>query len=400
VLDRPIGKPASPGAELEPLWVEPAIVGLGYRFADPELEHQFMESVTGENRRRLLLVIGAMMAISMLNIGLDLFFYIGHPDLYLRFLPARFLVLSIGVIALGVAERTTTARQVEWLAILVSLVWTTARLVALFAHDPAVTSGSAMIIGSVVLMYFGLPIGFMRQVPLMIFYSVALLAGYLLAHPGNIGQTASDAIWLMVLHLVGISALRTMRRTLRRAYAQGLAFEHLAHHDSLTGLANRRQFEVSLQSEWSRAGRDARPLSLIMLDIDHFKIFNDSQGHTAGDLCLRKIGGILLASAQRTEDLAARIGGEEFALLLPGTPADAARAIAQKLLQSVLDAGIPHASSPVAPQVTVSLGVATVALIAGHGHDDLTELADQLLYAAKHAGRNRISCGSLGQALV
>jgi diguanylate cyclase (GGDEF)-like protein/PAS domain S-box-containing protein len=167
--------------------------------------------------------------------------------------------------------------------------------------------------------------------------------------------------------------------------------EVLARHDGLTGLANRRQFDETLEAEFRRAIRDKTPLSLIMIDVDCFKAFNDSYGHPAGDHCLSQIALLLGDIANRPADLAVRYGGEEFALLLPNTSRVGALAIAERARCAVRSLGIEHRETP-EKIVTISLGVAW--LVPGHGRSeaaDLVKAADVALYASKAGGRDMIS---------
>lgn len=160
----------------------------------------------------------------------------------------------------------------------------------------------------------------------------------------------------------------------------------LATTDSLTHVANRRQFLATLAKAWSRHQRERLPLALIMLDIDHFKAFNDTYGHPAGDRCLTQMAGLLAGCMRRPGDLVARYGGEEFIILLPNTAQAGAIAIAQAIQQQLADLALPHAASPTAPCVTVSLGIAVVNMPTAEEvqYDTAIACADQMLYAAKH----------------
>lgn len=170
----------------------------------------------------------------------------------------------------------------------------------------------------------------------------------------------------------------------------------LANMDGLTGIKNRRAFDDYCEREWLRAIRDRHPVSLLMIDIDHFKDFNDHYGHVAGDDCLKAVAKTLAQSVERPADLLARYGGEEFVCLLPETDSGGAMNVAEKMRDNVSALGIPHAFSGVSHVVTVSIGVAT----AFPGRDLPSELllktADDKLYEAKKEGRNRIICSEVG----
>ncbi len=164
----------------------------------------------------------------------------------------------------------------------------------------------------------------------------------------------------------------------------------LATTDGLTGLANRRRFDDRLDEECRRLQRSRAHLSLIFLDIDHFKAFNDTYGHPAGDNCLRQIGFVCMEAMRRGSDLAARYGGEEFTCILPETDAAGATMVVENIAAGIARLALPHSQSSVSPQVTASFGVFTVTASAQFGAAKLLSAADQCLYRAKREGRNRI----------
>jgi len=163
--------------------------------------------------------------------------------------------------------------------------------------------------------------------------------------------------------------------------------------DGLTGVGNRRRFDQFLDHEWHRCIRTGAPISMIMADIDHFKAYNDHYGHLAGDDCLREVAAVLAATAGRQTDLIARYGGEEFACVMPDTDALGAMKLAVKMHRAVNEMGIPHAFSPTAPHVSLSLGVGTLVPVRDRESSrNLIEMADQWLYEAKRNGRNQVAC--------
>ncbi|MEO8543040.1 MAG: diguanylate cyclase [Burkholderiaceae bacterium] len=177
---------------------------------------------------------------------------------------------------------------------------------------------------------------------------------------------------------------------------KGLALERaneqllrLSTTDGLTGIANRRLFDQTLQTEWQRCARNRSHLALLMIDIDHFKQYNDNYGHQTGDECLRQVARILAMCAKRSGELVARYGGEEFAILLPATDAAEAMVIGQRCVQEIASARIPHADSPVSPCLSVSVGVASMIAAPAEGRATLVMQADSAMYCAKKAGRAR-----------
>lgn len=165
----------------------------------------------------------------------------------------------------------------------------------------------------------------------------------------------------------------------------------LSFLDGLTGIANRRRFDEYFSTEWRRAARAASPLGLILIDLDHFKLYNDHYGHVLGDECLRKVAGVLEASISRPADLVARFGGEELAVLLPETSKSGALRLAEKVRSDVEGLAIPHKDSSVAPVVTVSVGVGWTTPQPGDLLDRFVKAVDAALYRAKREGRNRLA---------
>jgi len=164
--------------------------------------------------------------------------------------------------------------------------------------------------------------------------------------------------------------------------------ENLSTLDGLTGIPNRRRFDDFLNVEWLRTLRESAPISLIMVDIDHFKVYNDNYGHPAGDDCLKQVARCLTRSLRRPVDFVARYGGEEFCVVLPSTDMDGAATVASALIESISHLHIPHAYSKVADHVTVSLGAATILPTRHVSSRVLVEGEDKCLYKAKKAGRN------------
>jgi len=167
--------------------------------------------------------------------------------------------------------------------------------------------------------------------------------------------------------------------------------EVLSYQDELTGIPNRRMFEMVLVREWEAARRSARPLALALVDVDHFKAYNDRLGHLAGDDCLRRVTELLSASAQRPRDFVGRYGGEEFVVLLPETDIESATLVAERCRRAVEHAGIPHPHPEAGGSVTVSVGVASITPGAGDDPSAFVNEVDKLLYEAKRSGRNRVA---------
>ncbi|NYE60143.1 diguanylate cyclase (GGDEF)-like protein/PAS domain S-box-containing protein [Duganella sp. 1224] len=193
-----------------------------------------------------------------------------------------------------------------------------------------------------------------------------------------------------------VAVVETLRDVTDEKRAQ-VALEQLATRDGLTGLANRRCFDDTLGAEWQRALRNQQPLSLLMVDVDNFKQYNDAYGHLGGDECLQRIASAV-SSEMRANDLVARYGGEEFAVILPNQSLKGAAIVAERIRCRVEQLRLPNLGSK-QHVVTVSIGAATALASAENDPSQLVATADSALYRAKHMGRNRISLPGADQAV-
>jgi two-component system chemotaxis family response regulator WspR len=187
-------------------------------------------------------------------------------------------------------------------------------------------------------------------------------------------------------------AYRALRESQKQLVALNLELQRLSRVDGLTGLSNRRCLDEFLESEWLRAARDRSVLSVLMIDVDDFKKFNDAYGHLAGDEALKKVSSVLRLKLKRPADLAARYGGEEFSAILPQTPMSGARALGEEICSAVEQLAIEHGgASSGGACLTVSVGVAAMIPERTTTFSRLLEAADRALYAAKQSGKNRVA---------
>jgi diguanylate cyclase (GGDEF)-like protein len=208
---------------------------------------------------------------------------------------------------------------------------------------------------------------------------------------------AFEAVGTLAVLLALLAAGNMARAAVRshRLSRQNSLLTQMTQLDALTGVGNRRCFNEALARAWAQGAAQQSPLSLIMFDIDHFKKFNDSQGHQAGDECLRRVAAAVAPCARGATDTVARYGGEEFAIIMPNAPASAVREVAERIRQAVLACAVPHPVAGPPGIVTVSLGVASVVPTATGNPSSLIEAADKCLYCAKRGGRNRVGCPPL-----
>lgn len=187
-------------------------------------------------------------------------------------------------------------------------------------------------------------------------------------------------------------ALEVSREQLAEA---NRTLQRLSSLDGLTGIANRRSFDGTLSKEWNRALRSGKPISLLMLDIDSFKLYNDYYGHQGGDDCLKKVATALTSAIRRGADFLARYGGEEFSAILPDTDKKGALKVAEEMHRSIKSQKIEHAKSKVCDTVSISIGVASLIPQKDTQPEILVAAADQALYKAKEEGRDRIMVGQV-----
>ncbi|WP_371868447.1 diguanylate cyclase [Telluria aromaticivorans] len=187
-------------------------------------------------------------------------------------------------------------------------------------------------------------------------------------------------------------AFRFLRESQQKLADANVQLQKLAALDGLTGIGNRRAFDDIVQREWQRGQRTQKPLSMLLCDVDRFKLYNDEFGHQAGDLCLKKVAAVLTEQLKRPADLAARYGGEEFAIVLPETDLEGAMKLAEACRARLAGLALEHPCSE-AGMVTISVGVASLVPAPEHRAEDLIASADKALYAAKAEGRNRVRQG-------
>jgi diguanylate cyclase (GGDEF)-like protein len=222
--------------------------------------------------------------------------------------------------------------------------------------------------------------------------ALAVLLSYLIAAavagiPGS--ERLVDVGVLTFTNIIGAMVCYTLERANRTNFLESQLLIETASRDGLTGIHNRRRFDEHVDRIWPQAIRDRIPLTLLLIDIDHFKAYNDYYGHQAGDECLRQVASCLSRCARRPLDLAARYGGEEFAIVLYDARRDHAEEVTQRIQAGIEALGIKHLASPAPDQrLTVSVGVACIEPVAGRSHYGFIQLADEALYAAKEHGRN------------
>lgn len=382
-----IAEPAAPPQSAYALQLQRGFPRLA--FDDPALERSFRRSHLARNRvqigRNLLLGIGFVIGFSTLthlvlpgpvNRPLDLIrltvlgpiFLIAlllvHTRLYQRWYPIvcpyGAAVFGIGVVVLAVIAASQGVSLIA--SVVLAIIYN--YLMLGLAFRPA--------LGASVLVLLSYPI-------------IATFADI----PGP--QRLVDVGVLLFANAIGAIVCYSLERANRTNFLESQLLIETARRDGLTGIANRRTFDEHVDRVWAQAAREGRPLTLLMIDIDHFKTYNDRFGHQAGDECLRRVAWSLSSHARRPLDIAARYGGEEFAMVLYDARRQHAEDMARQIQAGVESLAIAHSASPIASKrLTVSIGIACVQPIGDRSHFGFIQLADEALYAAKERGRDCI----------
>jgi diguanylate cyclase (GGDEF)-like protein len=369
------------------------------RLVDDDCEQDYRISRLSDDRRRFQYVLLFLWLATCFNLAGDLYAQHAGADLQRGWVPYVVLLALVAVL-IPVVRRITTPQAMEIVAA-VSAVLGMAATVALLTLHPRLGSVWATLpAGLLIIIYFCLPLRMTTMTGLAIVYTLVFpLTWSATAWTAVTPDDMYRSLFRMVLvNILGFSVANTLFRSHRIQFAQNRLLQKLLSTDALTGIANRRHFDQAMAEEWRRCARVRVPLSLLMIDVDYFKRYNDHLGHLRGDECLRQLAAILTRVGRRPGDLVARYGGEEFVYLLPDTDAKGAMQVAERLRSEVQAAGILHPASPLGVCVTVSIGVASALPPAGTVND-LVALADRALYVAKEEGRNRIVAGAAGQSM-
>lgn len=357
------------------------------KFDDHDLERRFRRSHLANSRtqisRNLLLGIGFVIGFSALthqvlpgavNRPLDLIrltvlgpiflfaLILVHSRLYQRWYPIvcpyGATLFGVGVVVLAVSAASQGVSLIA--SVVLAMIYNYLMLGLAFR--------SALIASLLVLVSYPL---------------IATFAGI----PAS--QRLVDVGVLLFTNVIGAIVCYSLERANRTNFLESQLLMETARRDGLTGIANRRTFDEHVDRVWAQAAREGRPLTLLMIDIDHFKSYNDRFGHQAGDECLRRVAWSLSSHARRPLDIAARYGGEEFAMVLYDASRQHAEDMARQIQAGIESLAITHGASPVSDKrLTVSIGIACVQPMSGRSHYGFIQLADEALYAAKERGRD------------
>lgn len=386
-----------------------AAKGLGLAFS-PQLEARYERDQAPTRRRRLSLAAFWFAVVYGLFLGIDARLVADVFVVSAFFHLAMMVPLGFAVaLVTGRVERADLREGASALLTVVAvstILWTFRVSDSPTAAHYPYLAGLAMLYGNVV----------QRPQPPYAIAASAISTGLFVAAmttgplPSEVAVAAS--IQFVATAVVTLIAGWQMEREIRRAYLRKLQVElaaadlshsndelrQLSHLDTLTGIANRRRLEGHLAEMAERSRRLGTPLAVMMIDVDHFKGFNDHYGHPEGDRCLKMVAGVARDQVRRKDDLIGRFGGEEFLVILPGTDLLDAAKVGERIRNAIVAMRMPHALSEIADVVTVSIGVSAARIADGVAAEDLVRAADNALYEAKRMGRNRIHASTTGFA--
>lgn len=298
-------------------------------------------------------------------------------------------VLAMMVVAIYLPALAKHYSQIAGIGVLAVGLIVTYMCILAANNGASYVLGGALLVNLYACMFLGL-----------LFYIAASIAGVLIAAfmiMGALGGLATDELFYSAAILgtastIGIVAAYNLERAIRRSFLETRLLNELAERDGLTGLYNRRIFDSFMRRVWRQSRREETTVQIILIDIDHFKIYNDLYGHQVGDDTLKRVAQCISVRAKRPFDFCARYGGEEFVLVLYGPPPEYAQSVPEMIRQDVIDLAIEHEGSTVSNLVTVSIGVATARPGSGRSLAGAIQAADEALYLAKKRGRNTIVC--------
>jgi diguanylate cyclase (GGDEF)-like protein len=353
-----------------------------------EQEYQQVHDTSIQPRVRLALVLALC---TVLGFGFLDHLLLDEPwnlaDDFVRFGLQLPLVL-LGIWFAGASRYSSL--YVRALPLGATLFGVVAAMMAAYGPEASVVAlGTARLVLATFFIYFMLGMSFFAALRANVVVFAAFAIASLSLSGGSPAAVAYNLFLLFCANLFAGAGSYALEHAMRLAFLERKLLSEVASHDGLTGLLNRAAFDAQVARVWDQASRDQQSLAVLMLDIDHFKSFNDRYGHQAGDQALRDVAAAVARTARRPLDLVARFGGEELIAILPGADRKHAEAVARALVEAVSGLDIPHVGSPSTGRVTVSVGVAAVDAAREASHETAIRLADRALYLAKDQGRDR-----------
>ena len=371
-------------------------IGFSLRFGD-FLEGEFREEYSRENHQKARLVLGLCAMVMIVITFMELFspdasgFMVGAFALFLM-VPLLLATLTFSYLKQPMMYQVLLAVSALAVGIAGTVVDVQASLDGK-GYYFAGQIGWIFIVWSMLGLMFGAAVALCALVS-SLYMAFAIYAGLPLE------QLFFEGFMLLAVNLLGGYSCYKIEHSARRHFLESRMLNQLAERDGLTGLYNRRAFDHYMERIWRQSRRENTPFTLMLIDIDHFKPFNDHYGHQAGDDALKQVASVISSAVQRPLDMAARYGGEEFALVLYGPATDYVMNLPELLREDVLELRTTHEAATMTKLLTVSIGVAVVTPDSKRSLAGAIQLADEALYQAKEAGRNRVVVRFSGNAAL
>ena len=325
-----------------------AVTRWGAQLIDPACEREYRLDRFDADRLRVIVLMALVLVAGAANCLLELSHFV-HGQNPVTVVVVAFAAILVPLAGLALMRFVRKPATLEAMVIVAATVGMVTRLGQLTLHPEFSDMWTTLMVGIVFVIYLYMPTRLGIAIALAVGLSVISLVWWSLAKGGALPMElfVRGVIGLVMANAVGFVAANGMQRSQRTQFAQRLVLQQLLSTDAMTGIANRRRFDAALAREWRRCHRNGVPLSLLMIDVDHFKAYNDHCGHPQGDACLRQVAQVLVEAVGRPGDLAARYGGEEFVCLLPEISAAGALAVANRLMAALRRANIAHPNSPI-----------------------------------------------------
>ncbi len=355
------------------------------RFSDATLEQDFRENHHRHSRRLVSLYLGIFALLVLALVAVDQWVLHRADNVLLKAIQySAFFTLMVSV-AIAVTENRFT----RYYPLVVQCLATSLSMFVVGYELIDRPSGIPTIVLTIFSLYLFVGMRFVIALCLGVSVMVAYLAGMkLMQLPAP--ELIYDSCVLLLANVVGATAAYMLENLQRTAFLEARLLTEMANRDGLTGIHNRRAFDERLHLLWEQAIREQQSIALLLIDIDHFKAFNDCFGHQAGDHCLKKVAETIATATRRPLDMSARYGGEEFAVLLYDVNRKHVEQVTANIQAALKQLGLSNPVSIPEPHLTVSIGVACVVPHKSRTSYGVVQLADEALYAAKEAGRNQV----------
>ncbi|MGD9841579.1 MAG: GGDEF domain-containing protein [Steroidobacteraceae bacterium] len=357
-------------------------------FSDPTLEREFHRSHHQQSRWMVCIHLTLALLLLLALTAMDVWVLHRASSALLNIVRSTVFVALLACIVIVLTTKRMPGYYPRVIQLMAPLVGV-AIVVSALIDKPANISYMAVVVLTTLSLYLFVGMRFIAALSVggCILFTYLVGAAYTTV---PLPEMIFDGGVLVFTNIIGVTASYALEKLRRTEFLESRMLTEMVNRDGLTGICNRRAFDEHLNRLWEQALRDQQPIALLLIDIDHFKAFNDCYGHQAGDYCLQKVAATIAESPRRPLDMSARYGGEEFAVLLHNVTREYIESVIGKIQADLLQLGLSNPLNKPAPSLTVSIGVAFVTPQTARSSYGIVQLADEALYAAKAAGRDQV----------